>query len=235
MSHIEYRIENKYIVSDSTLAVIAGRLSAVMRQDIHQTGDCYEIRSIYFDDIGDHCMDENDAGIDCRQKYRIRTYGPELSQLNLEIKSKQNGMTNKTTCPLTAAEYSAILSGGNSLCFGSKKPLNRLLLQMRTAGMRPKVVITYERTAFVHPAGNVRITFDRNIMANRDCNAFFDRHMAGSIPILPTGMHVLEVKYDEFLPDAIAKQLEIGKLQQSAFSKYYLGRLAVNGEFPVIP
>ena len=50
------------------------------------------------------------------------------------------------------------------------------------------------------------------------------------MPVLPAGMHVLEVKYDEFLPDIIAKQLEVGMLRQTAFSKYYLGRLAVNGE-----
>ena len=37
----------------------------------------------------------------------------------------------------------------------------------------------------------------------------------------------------EFLPDTIAQQLEIGKLRQTAFSKYYLGRLAVQGTFPV--
>ena len=52
-------------------------------------------------------------------------------------------------------------------------------------------------------------------------------------PVLPAGMHVLEVKYDEFLPDVIARQLEIGKLRKTAFSKYYLGRLAIAGEFPV--
>ena len=52
-------------------------------------------------------------------------------------------------------------------------------------------------------------------------------------PVLPAGLHVLEVKYDEFLPDVIAQQLEIGKLRKTAFSKYYLGRLAVQGEFPV--
>ncbi len=233
MSDIEFRVENKYLVSDIDLAVIAERLSIVMQQDVHQVGDCYEIRSIYFDDAWDRCMDENDAGIDCRQKYRIRTYGPALSPINLEIKAKQNGLTKKTACRLTRSEYDRILDGGNDLEFGDRKPLNQLLLQMRCAKMQPKAIIAYERTAFVHPAGNVRITFDRNIMASKNCTSFLDARIEGLIPILPVGMHVLEVKYDEYLPDAIARQLETGKLQQSAFSKYYLGRLAVNGEFPI--
>ena len=40
-------------------------------------------------------------------------------------------------------------------------------------------------------------------------------------------------EYEEFLPDVIAQQLEIGKLRKTAFSKYYLGRLALEGSFPV--
>lgn len=233
MSNIEFRVENKYLVSDLDLAIIAQRLSVVMHQDIHQSGDCYEIRSIYFDDAWNRCMDENDSGIDCREKYRIRTYGSTGTPLNLEIKEKQSGLTKKTACSLTLDEYNSIIDGGIDLGFGNKKPLNQLLLQMRCSKMQPKVIIAYERTAFVHPVGNVRITFDRNIMASRNCASFFDSRIDGLIPILPTGMHVLEVKYDEYLPDVIAKQLEIGKLQQTAFSKYYLGRLAINGEFPI--
>ena len=45
------------------------------------------------------------------------------------------------------------------------------------------------------------------------------------------GILGLEVKYDEVLPFTIAEQLEIGKLRQTAFSKYYLGRKAVIGAF----
>ncbi len=234
MIPIEFRVENKYLVSDLDLAVLQQRLGAVMQQDIHQQGDCYEIRSVYFDDAWDSCMDENDAGIDCRKKYRIRTYDPVSAPIHLEIKEKQSGLTKKTACSLTREEYESIAQGGEGLTFGDRKPLNQLLLQMRCNKMQPKVIIAYERTAFVHPSGNVRITFDRNIMASRECDSFFDERISGLIPILPAGMHVLEVKYDEFLPDMIARQLELGKLRQTAFSKYYLGRLAVNGEFPNI-
>ena len=112
-----------------------------------------------------------------------------------------------------------------------RKPLNLLKLKSRDSLMRPKAIIEYERTAFVYPAGNVRITFDRNIMASRFCSAFFQDSVPEMTPVLPTGMHVLEVKYDEFLPDAIAGALELGNLRRTAFSKYYLGCLALAGEF----
>ena len=99
--------------------------------------------------------------------------------------------------------------------------------------MRPKIIIDYERTAFVDSVGNVRITFDRNIAACNRWEAFLEEKVPGMVPVLETGIHVLEVKYDEFLPDHIAQLLELGSLNRTAFSKYYLGRQAVQGVFTV--
>ena len=42
--------------------------------------------------------------------------------------------------------------------------------------------------------------------------------------IMPTGHHILEVKFDEFLPDYIYRNLQLNSLRQTAFSKYYLCR-----------
>ena len=230
---MEFRVENKYIVSDAQLAVIAARLKTVMRPDINQQGDCYTIRSLYFDDINDSCMQENEGGVDQRQKYRIRIYDPQGSLIRLEIKEKQRGYTKKYSCELTRQEAQMIMDGTLPLAFDARSPLNKLKIQMRCAGMVPKSIVEYRRTAFVHHAGNVRITFDRNISASRYCSDFFGNNVRGVTPVLPKGMHVLEVKYDELLPDVIASCLEIGGLNQTAFSKYYLGRLALDGQFPV--
>ena len=230
---IDYRVENKYLVTDADLVLLAGRLKSVMSQDIHQEGDCYEIRSLYFDDAWDRCMDENEAGVDQREKYRIRIYDPRSDVIHLEIKEKNSGLTRKRSCDLSREECLAIMEDSLPLKPEGRAPLNALQLQMRCSKMEPKVIIAYERTAFVHPSGNVRITFDRNIMASRCCEDFLEDRVSGMTSVLPAGLHVLEVKYDEFLPDVIAQQLEIGKLRKTAFSKYYLGRLAIRGEFPV--
>ena len=45
------------------------------------------------------------------------------------------------------------------------------------------------------------------------------------VPIQEKGHHVLEVKYDEFIPDYIAQLLELGILERTSFSKFYLGKL----------
>ena len=204
-----------------------------MDQDIHQDGDCYEIRSLYFDDAWDRCMEENEAGVDQREKYRIRIYDPASEVIHLEIKEKNRGLTRKRTCDLSREECLQIMEDELPLKLDGRAPLNTLKVQMRCNRMVPKVIVAYERTAFVHASGNVRITFDRNITASRHTGDFLESQVSGMTPVLPAGMHVLEVKYDEFLPDVIAQQLEIGKLRKTAFSKYYLGRLALLGEVPV--
>ena len=35
---MDYRVENKYLVTDADIAVLRPRLAAVMKQDIHQLG-----------------------------------------------------------------------------------------------------------------------------------------------------------------------------------------------------
>ena len=226
---MEYRIENKYLVSELEIAAISQRLKTVMQPDVHQEGAHYEIRSIYFDDIYDSGFLDNENGVNDRKKYRIRSYGPAPSAINLEIKEKMNALTRKTKCGLDQDEYAGLLEDACLMPFGQKAPLNELLLHARTRRLKPCALIVYERTAFVHPVGNVRITFDKNIMATSDFETFRDARVEGLIPVLPAGMHILEVKYDELLPDFIAKQLEIRTLQQTAFSKFYYGRCALAG------
>ena len=102
-----------------------------------------------------------------------------------------------------------------------------LAAAMRTRGLAPKVIVEYERTAYISRLGNVRITFDRNIAASAPVGLFLEPRVPLT-PVLPAGQHVLEVKYDEFLPDPVAQVLELGHLRRTAFSKYYLSRLVLS-------
>lgn len=231
---MDYRVEQKFLVTDAELVRLAARLKTVMPQDVHQDGNAYQIRSLYFDDINNSCMDENESGIDQRKKYRIRTYSADASKMKLEIKEKNRGYTRKTSDSITRGECMDIMRNVYPVGFDHRKTLNALKLERMQRLMRPVVIISYERTAFVYDSGNVRVTFDRNISASKYCGSFLEQNVTGNVPVLPMGTHVLEVKYDTLLPSHIAQQLELGTLQRIAFSKYYLGRLAVAGEEPVI-
>ena len=224
---MDYRNEWKYQVSGAELTVLAARIAPLLRPDGHHRPGGYAIRSLYFDDFSNSCLRENEAGVDNRRKYRLRLYNGDTGLIKLEIKEKLHGMTHKRACTVTPEQCRAILQGTPPpVGPDSPAPMNLLAAAMRTRGLAPKVIVEYERTAYVSRVGNVRVTFDRNVSASASVDRFLEERLPLT-PILPRGQHVLEVKYDELLPDPVAQVLELGRLRRTAFSKYYLSRLAL--------
>lgn len=221
---MDYRHELKFLVSNQELEIIRYRLKPLMRMDEHQKDGSYAVRSLYFDDLNDSCMRENEDGVDNRRKFRIRIYNGNDDVILLEKKMKYRGMTRKSGEKITREQCLAYLSGRTPALTQSSGSLQKeLFAETRINGMRPMIIVEYERTAFTERRGNVRITFDRNIGCNDTISAFLDRQIL-PVPVLPAGLHILEVKYDQFLPQYIGNALEIGVLQQSSFSKYYYAR-----------
>ena len=115
------------------------------------------------------------------------------------------------------------MEGSLSASDVNSKLLEKFYLLQQQRNLQPKVIVAYERTPFVFTFGNVRITFDRNIGSSTDLSAFFDPHLPVR-PILPLGKQILEVKYDELLPNFLYDAMNLGSLRQTTFSKYYLCR-----------
>lgn len=224
-----FRNEYKYRVTAQQLAILKPRLGAVMAMDPHvprsgpQTG-MYNIRSVYFDDLWDGCYLENENGTDPREKFRIRIYNHSASRITLELKRKQQGKCLKTACPLSREQCDILLTG-RPLPESPHYPplLQKLLLQMKTRGLRPVVIVEYDRIPYVFPTGNVRVTLDCGIRASGQCQNFL-REELPLRPILPAGEHILEVKWDQLLPDFLYRSLMLESLQWSSFSKFYLCR-----------
>ena len=98
------RHEWKHSISAADLLILRPRLRAVMRTDPHAEGGSYEVRSLYFDDYDNRCMQENENGTDPREKFRIRLYNGSTEKISLECKRKERGKTYKTSCPLTVEQ-----------------------------------------------------------------------------------------------------------------------------------
>ena len=221
---MEFRHELKFVVSDAQLEALRYRIAPFMQTDKNQKDGCYTITSLYFDDVYDSCFRENLGGFDRRSKYRIRIYENDFGVIKLEKKSKLHGMCKKESVRLSLEECQQLTDGENLYSragLDAKKQL--LLCEMQMRGLMPKSIVEYERTAFVNPVGNVRITFDRNIRGSLKVEDFYDERIC-MVPLLDEGVHVLEVKYDEFLPAYIYQALEIETLQQTSFSKYGYSR-----------
>lgn len=89
--------------------------------------------------------------------------------------------------------------------------------------LSPKVIVEYERVPYVYQDGNVRVTFDRNISSGNMVERFMDEGIV-TRPVMPLGQHVLEVKFDELIPDFLYQAVQLEKMRQTTYSKYYLCR-----------
>ena len=220
-----YRHELKYLISAGELQLIQNRLLHLLPQDSHTGEDgSYSIRSLYFDDYTDRCFRENESGTDPREKFRIRIYNHSTQRIMLECKRKERGKTLKTACFLQLEQARLLMEGKLLPDFDRLSPLlQKLQLQMMTCQMRPVVIVEYDRIPYVYRLGNVRITLDTNISSSTAISGFLDPQIPKR-PVMPVGQQLLEVKYDEFLPDFIYYSLQLQNLRQTAFSKFYICR-----------
>jgi hypothetical protein len=229
-AQLKYRHELKYICTDTDMELIERKIRNLMHADAHadESGQ-YVIRSVYFDDYSRSCFYENENGIDPREKFRIRIYNCSDQRISLEKKQKKNGMTGKRSCEVDRETCMRMLRGEHLTdCLGKEPLLDEWILDRETRLLTPVMLGEYVRKPFVYNLGNVRVTFDRNIAASHNVMGIFDRDIS-KISVLPSGYHVLEVKWDDFLPDVLYQLIDDGHLQQSTFSKFYLGCKAIGG------
>ena len=90
---------------------------------------------------------------------------------------------------------------------------------MRLKLLRPRVIVEYVREAFVHPAENTRITFDKSLATCPNSLDLFSDRLLTVRPI-DDDVEILEVKYDAFLPEIIQDLIQVNGIRQQAFSKY---------------
>lgn len=201
-----------------------------MELDSHTPpGGRYLIHSLYFDDYKDTSVYEAEAGLSKRFKWRIRYYGDDLSYMVLEKKEKKEGRCHKKTCRLTIPEYQSIVSGNiTDIVYDTDKTLiKELAADMLINSYHPKVIVDYERIAYVEEITDVRITFDMKISASYELDRFLDGDYQNYY-LLPSGTNLLEVKFDDILPSYIRNIVESFNFDQTSFSKYYYGRKIID-------
>ena len=219
------RHELKYFINPAEVEELRRRLRPVMRLDRHCIqGKPYAIRSLYLDDIDDSAYYDKLAGVMARDKYRIRIYRHSDKEIFLERKRKIGDLIQKSSVQITRRLCDQIISGEPWGLQTSPSPLIQdLYVQMRLRLLRPVVIVDYEREAYLHPAENVRITFDLRLRSALSSLDLFN-------PDIPTvcphdgNVEILEIKFDHYLPDHIRNLLDGIQADRSAVSKYVLCR-----------
>jgi hypothetical protein len=89
---------------------------------------------------------------------------------------------------------------------------------MSTEGLEPRTIVEYTREPFIFAPGNVRVTLDYGIRTGMRCTDFLDPDCV-TVPV-PEDPVVMEVKWDEFLPEIIRDLVRTPGTRSSAYSKY---------------
>ena len=218
-----YRYEKKFLINNLQMELLKNNLSAALYLDENVKGEdgSYFIRSMYFDDYKDTSYFQVLDGISKREKYRIRYYNYDPSYITLEKKSKVNNLGKKDKDLLTEEMVMKFIR--NEEIDTDKKVVTELQSKMKTSFYKPVVIIDYLRKAFTYPVNDVRITLDYNISCSYEVDKFFEKNI-NSIPLLDKDTAILEVKYNDFLPDVIKQVINIKNLEVTSFSKYSTGR-----------
>ena len=221
---MQFRHEVKHEISKADILILRQRLRAIMKPDSHAVNGKYKIRSLYFDSLDDKALREKLDGVNIREKYRIRLYNNDPSVIHLERKFKHGGLGYKSSAPLTVNEAQAIADGDVKWLSDSK---NEVLLgfytKVRNEGLKARVIVDYTREPFVFTAGNVRVTLDYDIRTGMSCRDFLNPHCV-TVPV-ENSPCILEVKWDNFLPDIIRDAVQLDGRHNTAFSKYAACRM----------
>lgn len=221
-----YRHEIKFIISVSDAEILKQRLSLLMNVDSNSKNEdnTYLIRSLYFDDCDSTAYYEKMDGVEFRKKYRIRIYNFDDKFIRLECKYKHDNMTSKDQMLIDKNICSKIIEGNlEDIGLNANNLLRQFVLDYKLKHLKPSIIVDYKRLAFTYPVSDVRVTFDSQIKSGLYNYNLFDKD-ATTYSVIDDNQMVLEVKFNEVLPEAIAIILSTVPTFRQAFSKFAVCR-----------
>jgi len=219
-----FRHELKYYINYFEYHTLRNRLRMVLKHDKYADEDGnYHIRSLYFDDIKNEALFEKQSGTLKRNKYRIRIYNLNDDVIKLESKERIGQFIHKTSQTISKTEYDFLVNSEFEKLDRSKPLVNTFLIDSEINRLKPKVIVDYVREAYMSPINNIRITFDKFLKTGLYKTDIFDKNVP-TIDVVEEPKMILEIKYDNFLPDFIKNILQIESAQRYAISKYVICR-----------
>ena len=220
---VPLRHELKYFISPVEYRVLASVLDRVLGRDPNgDENNEYAIRSLYFDNVFDEAALDKTDGVKNRDKYRIRIYNYSDSVIRMECKTKVGQLISKRSLGIPRLLAEQLIAGDPTGLERTRSGLLRdMYREMRLGFLRPVVLVDYVREAYLHPAEEVRITFDKRLRSGLHSTELFDPY-APTVPVFDHGEIILEIKFNRFLPPYIRDLLctYVQGAQNSAISKY---------------
>ncbi len=222
-STLPIRHELKYFINNFQYTLLSSALSHVLNRDPNgDENNEYHIRSLYFDTALNTALYEKMDGVPNRNKYRIRIYNFSDQVIKMECKTKIDNLISKRSISIPRDLCEQLMAGDPSGLENTRSGLlNDVYREMTVSLLRPVVLVDYVREAYLHPAEEVRITFDKQLRTGLWSQELFNPHVS-TVPPLDTSLMILEVKYNRVLPPFIRDLLNTycANAVQSAISKY---------------
>lgn len=228
------RHELKYFINPVEYEVLSRALRRVLWKD--PNGDPvrneYFIRSLYFDTIYNDALIDKLSGVKNRDKYRMRTYNFSDKFIRMECKTKVGSLISKRSVKIPKLLAEQLIAGDpTGLELTRNGLMHDVFREMTLNRLRPAVIVDYTREAYIHPAEEVRITFDKNLHTGLNSIDIFNPYTP-TIPAFDHDEMILEIKFNRVLPPYIRDLIcsHVHSAQNSAISKYVWCRRFENFE-----
>ena len=218
----KYRNEIKFVINKDSAEILKQKLSMLMDIDSNSSmeDNSYFIRSLYFDNIYSDAYYEKMDGVEYRKKYRIRIYNNDCNFIRLECKYKHENKTSKDQILIDKSICDKIINGNiEDINITGNNLLSRFILDYKLNNLIPSIIVDYKRLAYTYPISDIRITFDSEIKSGMYDYNLYDKEL-NTYKIIEDNEVVLEVKFNEILPEPIAVILSTVPMIRQAFSKF---------------
>lgn len=218
------RQEYKYLITIDACKKLSHQLGELLKEDVHNGLGGYRVRSLYFDTLNNKDFVEKQNGEEVRRKIRLRRYNTQSEYALLEMKQKQGIYQLKRSLKIKREDALLLTKGIYTPLLNYKENFAaECFAMMHMECYRPKVVVQYNRKAFVAQGNETRITMDSDLVATQACFDIFSDTLQ-FYPVLSPFHSVIEVKYNDFLLSYIKDMLNQINRTQVSVSKYCLGR-----------
>lgn len=222
-STLPLRHELKFFINEGQHYLLSRALDRTLDRDPNgDENNEYAIRSLYFDTVFNTALYEKFDGVPNRNKYRIRIYNFSDRVIKMECKTKLDSLISKRSISIPRDLCEQLIAGDPTGLENTRSGLlNDVYREMTVNLLRPCVIVDYIREAYLHPAEEVRITFDKQLRTGMRSHDLFNPHLP-TVPPFDHQLMILEVKYNQVLPPYIRDLLNTycPNAISSAISKY---------------
>ena len=155
---VPLRHELKFYINPVEYQVLSRQLDRVLERDPNgDENNEYHIRSLYFDTIYNDALLDKLDGVKNRDNFSDKF-------IRMECKTKVGSLISKRSVAIPKLLAEQIIAGDPTGLEQSRSGLLRdVYREMKINYLHPVVIVDYVREAYLHPAEEVRITFDKQL------------------------------------------------------------------------